>query len=44
MKAKFGEMEDKTRERESSMTRKEVVGCVQAVTGKKMFPVKFQYG
>ena len=42
--AKIGEMEDNTREGRSRSTRKYVVGCVHAVTKKKRFLVKFEYG
>ena len=42
--AKVGEMEDKKRHLRSMRTRKEVVGNLQDVVGKKKFLVKFEYG
>ena len=44
IKAKVGNMEENTREGRSRMTRKEVVGCVQSVMGKKKFLVQFEDG
>ena len=43
VKAKVINMEEITREGRRSMTRKDVVGCVQAVVGKKKFLVQFEY-
>ena len=42
VKAKVGELENITREIRSRSTRKEVVGCVQSVVGKKKFLVQFK--
>ena len=42
VKAKVGEMEENTREGRSRRTRKEVVGCVQDVVGKKNFLGQFK--
>ena len=39
--AKVGEMEEMTREERSRRTRKELVGCVQAVVGKNKCLVQF---
>ena len=44
VKAKVGELEKIIREGGRMRMRKEVVGCVQAVTGKKNFLVYFEYG
>ena len=44
VKAKVGEIEENTREGRSRRTRKEVVGCVQDVSGKKNFLIQFLYG
>ena len=44
VKAKVRKMEENTREGRSRRTRKEVVGCVEAVVGKKKFLVQFEYG
>ena len=44
VKAKAGWLEKITREGRSSRIRKEVVGCVQSVVGKKNFLVKFKDG
>ena len=44
VKAKVGEMVENRREGRSRRTRKEVVGCVHAVVGKKTFLVKFENG
>ena len=44
VKAKFGELENITREGISKRRRKEVVGCVHSVVGKKKFLVLFEYG
>ena len=41
---KVGELENITREGRSSRTRKEVVVCVQDVSGNKKFLVQFKYG
>ena len=41
VKAKIGELENIARERRSRRTRKEVVGYVQSVVGKKNFLVQF---
>ena len=41
VKEKFIKMEENTREVIIRRTRKEVVGCVQAVVGKKNFLVQF---
>ena len=43
VKAKVGELGEVTREGRSRSTRKEVMGCVQDVVGKKKFPVQFKY-
>ena len=40
--AKVGELENITREGGSGRMRKEVVGCVQSVVGKKKFLVQFE--
>ena len=40
VKAKVGELENITREVRSRRISKEVVRCVQAVVGKKNFPVQ----
>ena len=42
--AKVKELEKITREVRSRKIRKEVVGCVQAVTGKKEFLLQFKDG
>ena len=44
VKAKVGELENITREGRIGSMRKEVVGCVQAVLGKKKFLVQFKDG
>ena len=44
VKAKVVDMEDKTREGRTRSMRKEVLGCVQAVVGKKKFLVTFKNG
>ena len=44
VKGKVGEMEDTTREVRIRRMRKEVMGCVQAVVGKKIFLVQFENG
>ena len=44
VKAKVGDMENIKREGRSNRMRKEVVGCVQSLAGKKNFPVLFEYG
>ena len=44
VKAKVGELEKITREGRSRRMRKEVVGCVQSVVGKKNFLYQFEYG
>ena len=41
-KAKVGEMEEKIREGRSRRTRKEVVGCVQAVIGNNKYLLQFK--
>ena len=41
VKSKVGELENITREGRSRRMRKEVVGCVQSVVGKKKLPVQF---
>ena len=43
VKAKVGELENIKREGRSRRMRKEVVGCVQSVVGKKNFLVQFEY-
>ena len=43
VKSKVGELEKITREVRIRRMRKEVVGCVQSVVGKKKFLVKFKY-
>ena len=43
-KSKFGDMKDNTSEGRSMTTRKEVVGCVHAVLGKKKILSEFDYG
>ena len=42
--AKVGDMEEKTRKRRSRRTRKEVVGYVQDVVGKKKILIQFEDG
>ena len=42
VKANVGELENITREGGSGRMRKEVVGCVQSVVGKKKFLVQFE--
>ena len=44
VKAKVGGLEKITRKGVSRRIRKEVVGCVQAVVGKKKFVVQFEDG
>ena len=44
VKAKVREIEENTREGRSRRMRKEVVGCVQDVVGKKRFLVQFGDG
>ena len=44
VKAKVGELEKITREGRSRRMRKEVVGCVQSLVGKKKFLVVFKDG
>ena len=44
VKAKVGELEKITRDGRSRRMRKEVVGCVQSVVGKKKFLVLFKDG
>ena len=44
VKEHVGEMEDNTREGRSRRMRKEVVGCVQDVVGKKKLLVQFEDG
>ena len=44
VKAKVGEFENITREGRSMRMRKEVVGCVQAVAGKKNFVIQLEDG
>ena len=44
VKAKDGNIEDNTRERIITRTRKDMFGCVQAVAGKRRFIVKFKKG
>ena len=44
VKTKVGDLEKITREGRSRRMRKEVVGCVQGVVGKKKFLVLFGYG
>ena len=44
VKAKVGELENITREGIIRRTRKEVVGCVRSVVGKKKFLVLFEDG
>ena len=41
VKVKVREMEENTREGKIMRTKKEVVGCVQDMLGKKKFVVKF---
>ena len=43
VRSKVGEFEEITRELISRRIRKEMVGCVYAVTGKKKFILKFKY-
>ena len=42
--AKVREMEEKTRDGRSRRTRKEAVGCVEAMVGNKKFLVRFKDG
>ena len=42
--AKVGELENITREERTKRLRKEVMGCVQSVVGKKNLLVKFEDG
>ena len=42
VKAKVGEMEENTREGRIRRMRKEMMGCVQAVVGKKKLVVQFK--
>ena len=42
VKAKVGELDKTTRDRRIKRTRKEVVGCVQSVVGKKKFLVQLE--
>ena len=44
LKVEVGELEEITSEGRSRRIRKEVVGCVQDVVGKKKFLVKFEDG
>ena len=44
VKAKVGEMEENTREGRSSRMRRELVGCVHAMVGKKILLVIFEDG
>ena len=44
VKAKFGELEKIIREGRSRMMRKEVMGCVHSLVGKKDLLVQFEYG
>ena len=44
VKATVGELEKIKMEGRSGRMRKEVVGCVKAVLGKKKFLVQFEYG
>ena len=44
VKAMVGDMEENTREGRSKIIRKELVGCVQNVVGKKRFLVQFGDG
>ena len=44
VKAKARKMEENTREGRSRRTRKDVVGCVHIVDGKKKFLALFEYG
>ena len=44
VKAKVGDLEKILREGRSRRMRKEVVGCIESVAGKKNFLVKFEYG
>ena len=44
VKAKVGELDNTTKEGRSRRMRKEVVGCVQIVVGKKKFRVLLKYG
>ena len=43
VKAKVGDMEENTKGERSRRMRKEVVGCVQDVVGKKRLLVLFEY-
>ena len=42
VKSKVGELENITREEKTRRMMNEVVGCVQAVVGKKKFLVQFE--
>ena len=44
VKAKFGELDNITREERSSRMRKEVVGCVYSVVGKNNFLILLEDG
>ena len=44
VKAKVGELENITRDGRSRRTRKELVGCVHSLVGKKKFLVQFEDG
>ena len=44
VKANVGDIEDNTREWRIRMTRKDVLGCVQAVARNKKFLFKFEDG
>ena len=44
MKSKVGELDEEARDEFSRRLRKELMGVVQGVSGKKRFLVRFQYG
>ena len=44
VKSKVGELENTTRKGRIRRTKKEVVGCVQSVVGKKKFLLKVEDG
>ena len=44
VKANVGELEEEIREKVSRRLRKEMIGVVQEVVGKRRYLVRFQYG
>ena len=44
MKAKVGDLEEEVRKLYSRWMRKELIGVIESVSGKKRFLVRFHYG